>query len=144
MTARNSIYAALIITVMVVLLLLRGFLPIIPASQTNAFLQPNNVLGMEIVFNGLPYTLNFQQQQEMTELINRSIPIGKLRDIPTLFPGLDKVVVYQFGQQPVDMTPVDFDLREFFFRTTAWNVGGYLMDNSAGEMLRLVEAAHDP
>lgn len=144
MNARSAIYATLVVAVAVGLLLLRGLVPIIPEGKISTFLQANNVRGMEVVWKGQPYTLNFQQQQEMIEYINRSIPVGKIRDSITSYPGLNKIVVYQFGQPTVDLTPVDFNLNEFYFSALTWNPGGYLMDNSAGEMARLVESSHDP
>jgi hypothetical protein len=143
MNARNAIYAAVLIIVLVGILLLRSSFHVIPDNRVVGFIQANDVRGMEIVFRDRPYTLNFNQQQEMLELINRCVPVGKIRGAKTPLPGFSKIVVYLFGQPNIELAAIDFSENEFYLQSPTLNPGGYLMDVSAGRMARLVESAHD-
>ncbi len=144
MNTRFAIYATAIIVVMVGLLLLRAFVTVAPQQIDSGYLDPYKIRGTELVFKGKPYTLNFEQQQEAVELINRCIPIGKLRGSPIPPPGMDKIVVYLFDKKPVELTPINVSQDEFTFKAPALNSEGYLLDVSAGRLWRLLETAHDP
>jgi hypothetical protein len=143
MSPRSAIYAAIIIIVMVGLVILQHLIPIASSGRSEDQLSPNDVRGMAVVYKGKPYTLNFEQQLEMVEYINRLIPIGKLRDTPTTYPGLDKVMVYLFNRTPLEFIPLDFDNTSFVFRAPALRPQGYLMDITNGQLLHLIESAHD-
>ncbi|MDP1836240.1 MAG: hypothetical protein Q8K75_10000 [Chlamydiales bacterium] len=143
MNARNAIYAALVIIVLVGILLLRSSVQIVPENRVTTLLQPNDIRGMEIVYKNLPYTLNFDQQQEMLELINRCIPVGKISASPGGLPYFKKIVVYLFGRPSIELNQVDFAENEFYFQAPGLNADGFLMDVSGGRMFQLVESAHD-
>lgn len=143
MNARNAIYATVIIIVLVGLLLLRSSVQIIPENRMNTLLQPNDIRGMEVVYKGLPYTLNFDQQQEMLELINRCIPVTKISASPSLLPSFKKIVIYFFGKPTIELNQADFTENEFYFQAPGLSADGFLMDVSGGRMFQLVESAHD-
>ena len=145
MTPRNAIYATVIVIIMVGLVMLQHLTPFAAERTGTDQLYANDVRGMAIVYKSKPYTLNFEQQLEAIEHINRMIPIGKLRDTPEPYPGLDKMVVYLFNSPPLEFVPLDFDGASFVFRPpAAWKARGYLMDISTGQLLHLIESAHDP
>ncbi len=143
MNARFATYATAIIVVMVGVLLLRGAINFIPEGDKNLYVDPYSVNGIEVVYKGLPYTLNFEQQQDMVDAINRLLPMGKLRGEVLAPAGFEKIVLYLFDKKPIEMLPIDFHDNELAFKVKEWNPDGYLMDVSAGSMWRLVESSHD-
>lgn len=142
MNAQNSIYATLITIVLVGVLLLRSSISIVPEDRLSTLLPPNNVWGIEVVYQGVPYTLNFTEQQDMLELINRSLAIGKLSAKPTPLPGLDKISIYLFTGAQLDLWPVDFTEDNLYFHAPSLLKQGYLMDVSGGSFAELIQHVH--
>jgi hypothetical protein len=113
-----------------------------PKSQT--YLKYNEVRGMAIGHNQLLYTLNFQQQNTVIEILNKAahvleIPPGKHQK-----PNIDRIVVYQFNKPDLLITPIAYMDQNFIFSVPEWIENGYLMELSDGDLHQLLSQAYDP
>ncbi len=114
-----------------------------PATQN--YLNPNEVRGVAVVHDNKNYTLNFQQQVDLIDKLNRSV---KISDIPTegtkQKPDFDKIVIYQFNNKPdISVTPVTYIDSNLIFKQPEWNKEGYLMDTSAGLLQQTITNSYD-
>ena len=114
-----------------------------PAGQT--YLKYNDVRGIAVGHSGLLYTLNFQQQNDVIELINRSAPITEIKAGKRQQPNIEKIVVYLFGNQPpLTITPIAYVNENLVFSVPAWSHDGYFMDLSDGDFHKLLAQTYDP
>jgi len=111
-----------------------GFIP-------SKYIAPNDVRGMAVEHNGLLYTLNFQQQNHLVEIFNRSNPISgpdlsKRKITPQNAPDVKKIIIYRFNAPDIEITPVAYTSRKetpnhaaLVFTSSEWNHGGYLEES---------------
>lgn len=109
------------------------------------YLKYNNVRGMAVARNQLLYTLNFEQQNSVIEMLNRSVPIVELKAGQRQKPDIEKLIVYQFENQPdITLTPITYVNGNLVFSVPQWVQGGYLMDLSDGDLQKLLAQTYDP
>ncbi|HEV8051971.1 MAG TPA: hypothetical protein VGP47_05705, partial [Parachlamydiaceae bacterium] len=86
-----------------------AFLGVVPSK----YLSPNEVRGIAVEHNHKLYTLNFVQQNEFVDIMNRSIPVGMelvekrkitLKDAPEI----SKIIVYRFNAPDLEIIPVAY------------------------------------
>lgn len=109
------------------------------------FLKYNEVRGMEVGHNKLLYTLNFQQQNEVIEILNRSVRVVGLKPGKHQKPNIDKIVIYQFDSKPsLTITPITYIDDNLVYSIPEWNSDGYLMEISDGDLHQLLSKTYDP
>lgn len=114
-----------------------------PISQV--YLQNNDVRGMAIRHNQLLYTLNFNQQNELIQMINQSDKIINIPEGNRQKPDVESIIVYQFGgAKDLEITPLTYVNNNLVFSVPQWNPEGYLMDVSEGNLKRLLSQTYDP
>jgi hypothetical protein len=64
------------------------------------FISPNAIRGMAIEHQGLVYTLNFNQQNDLAEAFNLAIPSTTNIEVLTNSP-VSKVVIYRFNASDI-------------------------------------------
>lgn len=112
---------------------------------SNAYLDPNKVRGIAVRHNQLLYTLNFSQQNEVINFINRSNPIAEIIPGKRQNPNVDKIIIYQFGgAEDLIITPIAYVNNNLIYSTPQWNPNGYLMDVSEGKLQKLLSQTYDP
>jgi hypothetical protein len=113
-----------------------------PPNETH--LHYNQVRGMAVGYNQLLYTLNFKQQNEVIEILNRSIPVKGInpgRNQPT---NVEKIVVYQFDNQPdIIINPIAYVDKNLVFSVPQWSTDGYFREVSAGRLQQLLPQTYD-
>lgn len=113
------------------------------ASQN--FIKLNDVRGIAVEHNKLLYTLNFDQQVHVVDILNRSIKISEIkREGNRQKPDVDKIIIYQFEQKPdLVITPLTYVDDDLVFSQPTWNKDGYLMDISGGELKETLSNTYD-
>lgn len=95
MNRRSLIYLVSTIVVCSLILLVIGLLPRLLQPAKPLILPPNDVRGMAFLSKDQPYTLNFEQQNQIVQAINQGEKIPQLQ---TCAPSADKLVIYRFNQ----------------------------------------------
>lgn len=125
------------------------------------YISPNDVRGMAVEHKGKLFTLNFQQQNELVDIFNRSIPIEKKaidgRTTSGPSPEVTKIVIYRFGASDIEITPITYvtksssairkasqqDHVSLVFSAPEWNKTGYLEEAAADEMHKVLLTTYD-
>lgn len=114
-----------------------------PAHQT--YLKYNNVRGMAVGHNQMLYTLNFKQQNDVIDILNRSVRVLGVKPGKRQKPNIEKIVVYQFDNQPdIVITPIAYVDGNLVYSVPQWDQDGYLMELSDGDMQKLLMQTYDP
>lgn len=140
---KGAIYFTL---VGIVLLLLFNAFPFLWPKSSGPYLKPDWIRGMAVVDGGKDFTLNFDQQNRMVQLLNRSLPLQ--RDPNKTFTnhqGWSKIVVYGFGGvKDLEIYPIAWDeAGSLVFRCDEWS-SKEMIDLSAGELKSLIVEILDP
>lgn len=113
-----------------------------PGGQT--YLRYNHVRGVAIQHNQLLYTLNFSQQNQVIDLLNRSIRVVGFKPGKNEKPDFDQIIIYLFDGKPdVILTPVAYVDDNLVFTAPAWDKEGYLMELSEGDLKNLLSKTYD-
>jgi hypothetical protein len=113
--------------------------------KTQTYLQYNNVRGMAVVHNQLPYTLNFDQQNAIVDIINRSVRVVGVKPGKRQKPDIEQLIVYQFDDQPdLVIEPIAYVDQNLVFSVPQWETKGYFMELSDGGLYNLLSTTYDP
>lgn len=114
-----------------------------PPNQT--YLQYNNVRGMAASHNQMLYTLNFQQQNKIIDILNSAVPIVDIEPGDRQPPNIEKLIVYQFeGKPDIILKPIAYIDQDLIFSAPEWNPNGYMMELSEGDLHKLLSQTYDP
>lgn len=138
-----NIFTVVIICCILVLLIV-NYMPTTVKAVEDPFLTNNGVKGVEIFHDNLPYTLNFDQQNFLIDVLNRSERIGDelIKKDVTQIP-FTKIIVYQFEKPSVILTPVTLVEKNLIFAVPDWNPNGYIKENSGGDLLKMLSLTFD-
>lgn len=113
-----------------------------PPNQT--YLKYNNVQGIAIGHNRLLYTLNFQEQNQVIEILNSAVAVNEIKSGKRTPPNIDKLVIYSFQDKPeIVLTPVAYVDNNLIFSIPDWVPHGYLMELSDGSLKELLSKTYD-
>jgi len=113
-----------------------------PHSET--FIKLNDVSGIGVKHQGLIYTLNFEQQNNMLNMLNQSLRIKNIETGTRKTPNIDQIIIYRFkDQSPIILTPVTYLNTNLIFSNQEWNPNGYLMEVSQGRFNQLLTESYD-
>jgi hypothetical protein len=113
-----------------------------PDDQT--YLKYNHVRGAAVSHNEMLYTLNFDQQNELIDILNRSVRVVGVKPGKRKKPEVEQIIVYQFNDQPdLIIKPVAYVDNNLVFSAPAWNPDGYLMEISDGRLHQLLSQSYD-
>lgn len=145
MNNRTLVYlTSLVILGMLVLLALNmtSILTGQPIGQT--YLRFNHVRGMAINHDQLLYTLNFSQQNQIIEILNRSVRVVGVKPGKRQKPDFEKIIVYQFDNKPdLVINPIAYVDKNLVFSVPEWEAEGYLMELSEGDLQDLLSKTYD-
>lgn len=114
-------------------------------SINQTYLKYNAVRGIAVDHQQLLYTLNFEQQNSVIEMINRSVPVAEVKPGQRQKPAIEKIIVYQFENLPdITLTPIAIVNGNLVFSVPQWIQDGYLMDLSDGDFQKLLAQTYDP
>lgn len=136
MSNMNIFWLTLAALVAGVILLLMNFSTYSPFKQ----FSKNSVSGMAVEHNGELYTLSYEQQTAMIDLINKSV---SAKETPAQDPSIDvkKIVVYPLGnQKSFDLIPLTYTPEGNLLFTLQ---GKVRKDVSGGELKQLLSTTYD-
>lgn len=123
------------------------------------YISPNDVRGIAVEHNGLLYTLNFEQQNELVDIFNRAIPLSKesaeSRKAATEKPSeVQKIIVYRFDAPDVEIIPVGNVSKSqsvtqtkenlnMVFSAPLWNDKGFLEESIGDELHKFLATTYD-
>lgn len=145
MSNRTLIYlTGLVIVGMMVLLAINMGSILTGQPKTEGYLRYNHVRGVAISHNQILYTLNFNQQNRVVEILNRAVKVAGVKPSNGEKPDFDKLIIYQFDQKAdLQITPIAYVDNNLVFSVPEWESGGYLMELSAGDLRRLLSTTYD-
>ncbi len=113
-----------------------------PSNQV--YLKYNDVRGMAVSRNQLLYTLNFQQQNSVIDILNKALPIDEIKSGQRQQPNIQQMIIYQFqGKPDIVLTPIAYVDRNLIFSAPQWQHNGYLMELSEGDLQTLLSQTYD-
>lgn len=145
MSNQTNWYMTAIAIVCVGLILLQNLIHVFSPSQSGQFLGRSDVRGIAVEHQGLNYTLNFEQQNEFIDSINKALPVGEgalsHRNPPINF---TKITVYRFNQPDLNFLPIEINNESLTFSVTGLTTPKLLMDVTAGRLSNLIASTYDP
>lgn|GEM_PF-1572896 len=139
--ANRSLITLGIIALFLVILL--NVVPLFWKPTSEEYIAQDHVEGMALVVNRLPYTLNFDQQKNVIDILNRALPVLDYRSTPQdppLF--FESIVIYRFDQKPITVKPLAWVNENLVFSVPEWSEG-YLMEVSKRELYEILNNAYD-
>jgi hypothetical protein len=144
MSNRTLLTMTSLVLVCMALLFLLRLIPVIWPSHADTYLSLNGVEGIEIEHGNLPYTLNFDQQNQMIEMLNMAIPFKTTEQEKKETLDVDKITIYRFNEKPLILTPYRYNSNgNLFFLAPDWNPAGLMKDVSDGELKKLLLTTYD-
>lgn len=142
MSRTTLIFFSCLVAICAVVLLVMNFAPSLTSLPTSTppIFPLEQVKGMAVVHNDLPYTLNFDQQKIASGALLRAA-IVKKTDYPTKSAlNFQKIIFYRFDGPDVEVTPIQMKESNLVF-----SIGNeYYMELSAGELRDTINQSFDP
>jgi hypothetical protein len=113
-----------------------------PPNQT--YLKFNDVRGMAIEQHQMLYTLNFDEQNKIIDILNSAVPITEIKSDKRQPPRIEKIVIYQFENKPdIVLHPIAYVDDNLILSAPNWVPNGYLMELSEGTLKELLSKTFD-
>lgn len=144
MSNRTLVFLTTIVIVGMVVLFALNMTSLLTGQPPNQnYLKFNDVRGIAISNNQMLYTLNFQQQNQVIEILNAAVAINTIEGKRNP-PNIDKLVIYQFeGQPDIILTPIGYVEKNMIFGAPQWVPNGYLKEISEGALQQLLSQTYD-
>lgn len=114
-------------------------------TEPEKFISRNQISGMAVEHNGKQYTLNFEQQNQVVSILNRSIKVGLegyLTGDEASF-DYDYLIIFRFNEGEIKIKPVSFANRQLIFQAPEFNPDGLLREIGPGKLNRLLSETYD-
>lgn len=119
------------------------------------YISSNDVRGMAIDTRGKLWTLNYDQQREVLDILNAAQPLqpsypgSKGPDFIT-HADFNKLIIYRFEDKPdLIITPIGYvsdnnpNAENLEFNVPSWNPNGSLRETSNGKLKSILESLYD-
>lgn len=135
---------ALVIVAMLTLIFINFSPYIIETAIPTKSPFPLDVRGMAVYHRGLPYTLNFEQQQTALGAMTRSVEVKKSAYPEIKGPFLfEKIAIYRFQGGDIELLPIDAVEKNLVFAAPSLDPNVYYMELSGGELSTMLNNAFD-
>lgn len=156
------------ITWYVIIAVVIGFAIIILLNVVNLmgishakYIAPSEVRGMAVEHDHVQYTLNFEQQNALVDIFNRSIPVSREEVQPRMKPlaktfGVQKIVIYRFNAPDIEITPMGYvskiyskegsehvEQMNIVYSAPIWNPNGLMEEATQDQMQELLSKTYD-
>ena len=145
MSNRMLTLFSLLILICIGALLAVKFLPYTAAAEGDGlFASRNGTRGSAVIHSSKPWTLNFEQQNDLISYLNEGENIGKelIENAPSQFP-YSKIVIYQFDKGDLTFTPVNYQGDNIVFDAPQVVENGYVLEGSDGKLKQLLLGTFD-
>ena len=114
-------------------------------SSQDKYLKQTSVKGVAVEYQNLLYTLNFEQQKALVEMLNHSIRVVGVKPDKRKKPEISKIIIYQFEDEPeIIITPVAYINQNLVYSAPYCNPGHYLMEINDGLVAKLLAQTYGP
>jgi hypothetical protein len=126
------------------------------------YIFANDVRGMAVMHNNKLYTLNFEQQNQLVDIFNRSIPVGKelvetRKTSVANVPEIQKIIVYRFNASDLEIIPVAYVSKSsspldktsttkfsLVFSVPEWDPHGLMEESTSDDLSKLLSSTYGP
>ena len=145
MSNRTLFFLTALIGVGLITLLVINMTSLLTGQPPNqSYLKYNDIRGMAISHGQTLYTLNFQQQNRIADILNRAVPIDEIKTGKRQPSNIDQLIIYQFENQPdIVLTAIAYVDNDLIFAAKQWVPNGYLMELSEGDLKTLLSQTFD-
>lgn len=114
-------------------------------TEPQPYLKHYAIRGIAVKRSNLLYTLNFDQQNQLADILNLSVLIQTVTtEQKKQTPAISEIIVYQFNGQPdLSLVPIGYADKNLIYSMPSWNPNGYLMDVSEGKLQNLLSQTYD-
>lgn len=145
MSNRTIYFLTFFVLVGITVLLVMNTTNVFNMKFTNSYISRKDVRGSALFHQGKEYTLNFAQQNALIDFINQSEKQENMpaKPITQSQNDIEKVVIYLFNQEEVEILPLGYANNNLIFTAKKWNPNGYFIDTSNGQLKELLLGAFD-
>lgn len=129
----------------ILILLFLNISPGLFPQKQAGYISLNDVRGSAVFHNGKAFTLNFEEQTNLVDYLNRAVLVKKkdYSNPSKNFP-FEKITLYLFKNADVEIFPIDSSNQNLVLNIPAWNQEFYFMDLSGGYLQKLLNSSFDP
>lgn len=103
------------------------------------YLKKDNIRSVTIIHEGDEYPMNLNQQERFIALINRSVPVDKIREEGKKVPPYSQEIrIDRIEGDDVTLTPIVYVDNSLIYSVPQWNPHGYMMDLTDGALQSLI------
>lgn len=109
------------------------------------FLLLNDISGMAVMHKQKQYTLNFEQQNNVANILNRSVKIDSSlasNQAHTIFE-FDYLIIFRFDKKEIKIRPIGFVNQQMLFEAPELYSEGLLRETGPGELKPLLSTTYD-
>lgn len=120
-----------------------NIIPTITNQSVSTYINLYDISGMAVRHEGRLFTLNFDQQKNAIDILNRAIPMGKAEaqeHDPKL--EINEIVIYKFQGEPIIIKPIAWVDNSLYFQAPAWSSTN-LMEVSKGQLHEILNTSYD-
>lgn len=144
MTNTTLIGMTSLVLVAIGTLLAINFFPKASLEVTEQGLPPLEVRGAAVVYKGVPFTLNFEQQQLATNAILRAEKVEKSKYPEIKRPlNFEKMILYRFNASDLEIFPIQYDETNLVFSAPDLNKDYYFIELSGGALKNMIDSSYD-
>ena len=129
---------------MALIFALKFFALLVPQANVGERIPLQEVRGVSLYYNGLPYPLNFDQQNATILALNRALAVQQLPSQKLHPTPWSKLVIHRFDKPDLELTSVGIlDGGNLAFRIAEWHANGYLREVSDGSLGDILSRSYD-
>lgn len=153
MSSRNTLLMIIAVVIGFAIIILMNIVNMLDFSKAK-YISPSEVRGMAVMHDQKLYTLNFDQQNTLVEIFNRSIPVSKEK-LENRMKSLSnnsevqKIIIYRFNAPDIEIIPAglvtkslsidpskdSIENQSLVFSASEWNPKGGLLEEAASDHL---------
>lgn len=143
MSDRTLVFLIGIVIALMVVLVIMNYVKVAEKEGEEEKIGINEIRGMEIYHEEVPYTLNLNQQVNVAKYLNTATRFQPEKELKSPS-NVEKILIYRFdNQEPLEITPVYYENSQLVFSAPSLSSRGLFMDNSKGKLQQILANAYD-
>jgi len=144
MSNQTILYLTFMVLVGIGILLFLNVMSVFSNPTSLNYLALNDIKGSAVEYNGLLYTLNFDQQTKLVEGLNTATS-GRTDVKEGIFRSpIRKIIFYRFNAPNLVITSSGYLDNELLFTQAEWNKNSLLQEQTHGAVKQLLAQTYDP
>ena len=121
-----------------------NLIPLFWTDHLSTYIKQDHISGIAVRHANRLFTLNYEQQKKVVDILNRAIPMGRVerqKSDPAL--DFDQIVIYRFKEVPLILTPLAWlDDNTLYFEAPTWSKSR-LKEVSRGQLYQILQDSYD-